>query len=74
MSSFAKTNNLSKTQNTKLLYGEILLPPPCKINFINMQRYNDHMRLIYINMRNIYIDMQHDYVNMQDNYVYMRLN
>ena len=32
-------------------YGGILLPPTCKINYVNMQHN-------YVNMRLIYVDMQ----------------
>ena len=38
-------------------YGGILLPPTCKINYVNMQHN-------YVNMRLIYVDMQHNYVGM----------
>ena len=38
-------------------YGGILLPPTCKINYVNMQHN-------YVNMRRIYVDMQHNYVDM----------
>ena len=38
-------------------YGDILLPPTCKINYVNMQHN-------YVNMRLIYVDMQHNYVDM----------
>ena len=38
-------------------YGGILLPPTCKINYVNMQHN-------YVNMRLIYVDMQHNYVDM----------
>ena len=39
------------------MYGGILLPPTCKINYVNMQNN-------YVNMRLIYVDMQHNYVDM----------
>ena len=48
------------------IYGGILLPPTCKINYVNMQHNYVHMRLIYVNM-------QHNYVNMRLIYVNMRL-
>ena len=35
-------------------YGGILLPPTCKINYVNIQHN-------YVNMRLIYVDMQHNY-------------
>ena len=38
-------------------YGGILLPPTCKINYVNIQHN-------YVNMRLIYIHMQHNYVDM----------
>ena len=40
------------------MYGGILLPPTCKINYVNMQHN-------YVNMRPIYVDMQHNNVEMQ---------
>ena len=41
-----------------IFYNGILLPPTCKINYVNMQHN-------YVNMRLIYVDMQHNYVDMQ---------
>ena len=54
------------------IYGGILLPPTCKINYVNMQHN-------YVNMRLIYVDMQHNYVDMQvinfcQNYFFLRVN
>ena len=37
-----------------VMYGGILLPPTCKINYVNMQHN-------YVNMRFIYIDMFSQY-------------
>ena len=56
------------------LYGGILLPPTCKINYVNMRDNYVNMRLIYFNMQHNYVDMLHKYVNMRDNYVNIRLN
>ena len=39
------------------VYGGIILPPSCNINYVNTQ-YN-------------YVDKHHNYINMWDNYVYM---
>ena len=38
-------------------YGGILLPPSCKINYVNMQHN-------YVDIRLIYVDMQHNDVDM----------
>ena len=40
-----------------LLYGGILLPPTCKINYVNMQHNYVNMRLINVDMHHIYVDM-----------------
>ena len=55
-----------------VMYGGILLPPTCKINYVNMQHN-------YVNMRLIYVDMQHNYVDMHvinfcQNYFFLRVN
>ena len=39
-----------------LMIGDKVLPPTCKINYVNMQDNNVNMRLIYVN-----IHMQHNY-------------
>ena len=38
-------------------YGGILLPPTCKINYVNMQHNNVNRRLIYVDMHHNYVDM-----------------
>ena len=53
-------------------YGGILLPPSCKIVYVNMRHNNIPMRHSYGNMQHNYVDMQHNYVNMQNNYVPVR--
>jgi hypothetical protein len=43
-----------------------ILPPTCKINYVNMQEN-------YVNMQDYYVNMQEDHVNMQENYVNMQV-
>ena len=40
------------------MYGGILLPPPRKVNYVNMQHTYANMRLIYVNMQQNYVDIQ----------------
>ena len=44
--------------NVIISHVDILLPPTCKIIYVDMQHNFAHMRLIYVNMQDNNVDMQ----------------
>ena len=40
-------------------FSMVLLPPTCKINYVNMQHNYVNMQLMYVNMQDNYAHMQH---------------